>query len=161
MSAGVDEIDPTKTEDKIPTGANGGGDDSADWKFPESPDDTSAQKGKFPWPGGARPKDPYAYQEIPMSGFPKEQSGLLPPKGTAETSFIEGRPLGKTWTFENSQIENANLDLEQQYPEYGKNGKFLNLFVETVKLKTREKKDVVFVKGPRGGKEPLYTDKKQ
>ena len=93
------EFDPTKTDDKDTTGGARGGDDDnqRNWDLPDAPDDPAGKRRRF-WPGGARPKDPYAYQklpdkDIPMSKLPKEKSGLPPPKsgeGTAETSFSEG-----------------------------------------------------------------------
>ena len=74
-----------------------------------------------------------------------ERSGL-PKRGpkTDSTSFIEGKTSGRIWRTENSLIFLANEDLQQQYPQYGKNGKFRDLFVETVKTQSGEKK-VVFV----------------
>ena len=68
----TDVFDPTKTDDKDTTGgARGGGDDDSRV--------TNFQTRKFPWPGGARPKDPYGYQkvpeDIPMSKLSKEKSG--------------------------------------------------------------------------------------
>ena len=66
---------------------------------------------------------------------------------TAETSFIDNK-------LENPQITLANLKLEQMYPEYRKNGRFLNLVVDEDRYI-----DKVVVVGPGGGKTPLFTSK--
>ena len=75
---------------------------------------------------------------------------------TAETSFIEGTPSGRVLDSNSLKIRLANQTLKHEYPQYGKNGLFA-LEVKTVKLKWGEK-DVVFVRGPRGGYEPLFKD---
>ena len=104
-----DEFDPTKTDDRGTTGgASGGGDeDPRNWALPDTPTDTSDKRRSF-WPGGARPKDPYAYQKLPMSEFPKEKSGLprTPNRGprSEETSFTEGG-IPETSTPENTLSE--------------------------------------------------------
>ena len=91
-----------KLLDKVtPGGASGGSDENPqDYKLPGAPDAPAAKRKSFReeiWEKrGAKPKDPYVYQrlsdkdDIPMSEFPKENSGLPPPEGTAETSFIKG-----------------------------------------------------------------------
>ena len=74
--------------------------------------------------------------------------------GTAETSFIEGRPSGsRVWNSDSLKIELANQTLTQKYPEYGKDGKFLTLEVS----KDKKYLGKVVVVGPRGGKTPLFT----
>ena len=97
--AGKGEFDPTEIDDKGTTGGarGSGNDDSRDWRLPDTPTETSDQGRKWWERGGARPKNPYAYQklpeDIPMSKLPKEKSGLPTPnrgEGTAETSFTEG-----------------------------------------------------------------------
>ena len=126
-------------------------------------DDDSTENDPLlkPTPAPQKPADPYAGSHA-MGRLDPEWSGL-PKRGpkTDETSFIEGEPSGRVWTSENSKIYLANLDLQQQYPQYGKNGKFLDLLVETVKTKWGETEEV-FVRGPRKGSKPkrLYTAKK-
>ena len=106
----MEDRDPTDetTTTEIPGGASGGGDENPqDYQLPGGPGGPDAPaepaKRKSLWDEiwkkrGAKPKDPYAYQklpqddkDIPMSEFPKEKSGLPPPKGTAETSFMSGK----------------------------------------------------------------------
>ena len=73
---------------------------------------------------GARPKDPYAYERIPMSRFPSEKDGLpLPKTGerTAETSFTEGL------NYAEAQETLVNEILMSDYPKYGKGGNYINL----------------------------------
>ena len=134
-------VDPAETDPLIPE-TKDKGDDAEDIKL-----NPFEQPGTSSTPGEK-------WEMNPITKPPQEHGSH-----TAKTSFIEGRPLGKPWTSENSKISLANLDLEQQYPEYGKNGKFLDLFVENVKLKSDEK-EIVFVSGLRGGAKPLYTGKK-
>ena len=55
------EEDPATMDDTTTGGASGGGHDPRDNRLPDTPTETSDQRGKFPWPGGARPKNPYAY----------------------------------------------------------------------------------------------------
>ena len=140
------EVD-TKTTDEIPGGASGGTDDNLrDWHLPDVPDDTSAKRRKFRWPGGARPKDP-ADEEIPL--IPKEKGGLPPPKdgdGTTETSFSEGLNYGE------AKILLENQKLMCEYPEYGKSGNVLNLVYKIDDYG----KGTVYVAGPRGGSYLLY-----
>ena len=147
MSGEGGEFDPTTTDDKT-TEVSGGGDDSAqDWQSPEVPDDTSAQRRKFRWPGGARPKG--SHEKIPMSEFPLEKSGSPPPKGgegTADTSFIEGLDYGE------AKILLVNQKLMDEYLRYGKSGNLLNLEYEV----DNKGKGKVFVIGPQGGRYPLF-----
>ena len=74
--------------------------------------------------------DPYNDEPGPSD----EREKLIPKDGKkgkgkgkrskyAETSFTDN-------TLENPQITFVNLKLEQMYPEYGKNGRFLNLVVD-------------------------------
>ena len=73
--------------------------------LPGGPTD-SPEEQRRRWPGGARRKNPYAYkplphddEDIPMSKRPDEKNGLpSTSKGTEETSFIEGTPLGRIMT---------------------------------------------------------------
>ena len=83
----VDEIDPTKTDDKDTTGGARRGDDDniRDWAPLDSPTQTFDQRRKWWERGGAKPKDPYAYQKLPMSelrithskGRAKDQGNLF------------------------------------------------------------------------------------
>ena len=149
--------DTTKDDTGAAGGARGGGDDDTqDWTFPggqtEAPD---AQRRR--WTGGARPKTKGPYTQlsqhdndnIPMTPYPsKEQSGLpSTSKGTAETSFIEGMPEGHVRDAASLKIETANQMLEQQYPNYGKDGNLLILKVVAGK---------VLVAGPKGGGTNFY-----
>ena len=85
-----------------------------------------------------------------MPRFDPKQSGL-PTHGpdTAETFFIEGTPSGRVWSSDTLKIIVANETLKQEYPNYGKNGKFLTLVV---------KKGKVFLVGPKGGETRLFMD---
>ena len=135
---GVPEVDPTKTETS--GGARGGSDeDPRNWALPDTHPETSDRRRKWR-PGGARPKDPYAYQklpdeDIPMSKLPKEKSGLPPPmggEGTEETSF-------GGLDYSSSRIVLANQKLENDYPKYKDNIERLNL--EYIVNKKRERKN--------------------
>ena len=94
--ADIPDYDPTKDDTGAAGGARGGGDDDAqDYNLPGGPTD-SPEEQRRRWPGGARRKNPYAYQklphddkDIPMSEFPKEKNRLPKQKGTAETSFTD------------------------------------------------------------------------
>ena len=149
------EIDPTKTEDKTTEtsgGARGGGDDDPrDLRVPDSPTQTSDDPRRKWWErGGARPKDPYAYQKLPMSELPKEKSRLSPPKGgpkIKETSFIEGTPSGRVLNSDSLRIQITNETLKTDYPLYGKDGKLLTLEVKEGKA---------LVVGPQVGRYPLF-----
>ena len=69
-----------------------------------------------------------------------------PPKRgprTAETSFIEGGVDSDTL-----KVRLANKTIIQEYPQYGKEGKFLTLKVS---------KGEVFVVGPKGGETRLFN----
>ena len=114
--SGEGEYDVTTTEDKTTGGASGGGDDDPrDSRLPDAPTDTCDQRRRFWERTGARPKDPYAYEKVPMS----EHSGLPPPKGgpkTAETSFIEGDPSGRVRTADSMLKELANQLIKEEHP---------------------------------------------
>ena len=57
------DIDPTKPEEQgAAGGAPGGGDDPRDWSLPGDPSNPDEQRRR--WPGGARPKDPYRYENF-------------------------------------------------------------------------------------------------
>ena len=47
----------------------------------------------------------------------------------ADTSFIEGTPSGRIMTSEALRIQTANETLQQEYPNYGKDGKVLTLAI--------------------------------
>ena len=137
-------------------GASGGGDDDTqDWNLPGGPIEAPDARRRR-WPGGARPKTKGPYEQlpqddkdIPMTTYPpKEQSGLpSTSKGTAETSYIEGMPEGRVKDPASLKIELANHTLQEKYPNYGKEGKFL-----TLKVVNGE----VLVAGPKGGGTNLY-----
>ena len=103
---------------------------------------------------GAKPKKPFAYQKlpqddknIPMSEFPKEKNGLPNPKGTTETSFIDGIPSGRVKNMDSLNMELAHETIQAQYSQYGKDGNILTLEVKDGK---------VFSFGPRGGMTILF-----
>ena len=137
------DIDPTKDDTGAAGGARGGGDDDAqDLNLPGGPAEAPDARRRL-WPGGARPKTkgPYAQlsqhdKDIPMTTYPsKEQSGLpSTSKGTADTSFIEGMPEGHVQDPASLKIQAANQMLEQQYPNYGKDGNLLILKVVNGKV---------------------------
>ena len=129
------DTDPTKDDTGAAAGgASGGGDDDAqDFTLPGGPTEApDARRSR--WPGGARPKTKGPYVQvpqddkgIPMTTYPpKEQSGLpYTLKGTAETSFIERMPEGRVRDVASLKIELANQRIQEQHPNYGKDGKFL------------------------------------
>ena len=83
-----------------------------------------------------------------MSTFPTEKKGLpSTSKGTAETSFIEGNPSGRVRTAGSMKMELAHQKIQEQYPQYGKDGKRLTLEVQDGK---------VVVVGSRGGSTNLF-----
>ena len=147
--------DTTKDDTGAARGASGGGDDDTqDFTLPGGPTE-APDKRRSRWPGGARPKTKGFYEQlpqhdkdIPMTRFPKEQSGLpSTSKGTAETSFIEGMPEGRVQDPDSLKIKLGHQMLEQQYPNYGKDGKLFTLKVVAGK---------VGVVGPQGGFTHLY-----
>ena len=156
MMADIPDYDPTKDDTGAAGGARGGGDDDAqDLSFPGVPTDPPDEQRRRRWPGGARPKTKGSYEQLPqddkdtpMTTFPKKQSGLpSTSNGTAETSFIEGMPEGRVQDPASLKIALANERLEQQYPNYGKDGKLLTLKVVAGK---------VGVVGPQLGFTNLY-----
>ena len=76
-------------------------------------------------------------EEIPMT---KMNRGQEKGSKTAETFFTESDSLEK------SRITMANLQLQETFSEYGKNGKALSLVVDKGRFR-----DKVIVVGPRGG----------
>ena len=87
-----------------------------------------------------------------MSTFPTEKKGLpSTSKGTAETSFIEGKPSGRVRTTDSMKMELAHQMIAKEYLEYGKDGKLLTLEVQNGK---------VVVSGPKGGSTNLFKAKK-
>ena len=141
------EFDP-KTVDVKTTGASGGNDGIP--TLPELPADSSKPDRKFRWSGGARPKGPYKYERIPMSELPPEEGGLPPTKSgqkTTETSFIEGLPSGRVLKPHSLKIQTVHVTLEQEYQNYGKDGKLLTPEVKNGK---------VVVIGPKGGLTNLF-----
>ena len=147
--------DTTKDDTGTARGASGGGDDDTqDLSLPGRPTE-APDKRRSQWPGGARPKTKGSYEQlpqhdkdIPMTRFPKEQSGLpSTSKGTAETTFIEGMPKGRVRDAASLKIELANQMIQKQHPNYGKDGKFLTLKVVVGK---------VGVVGPQGGFTHIY-----
>ena len=125
---GEGEYDPNSKDMGAAEGAKGGGDENPkDYQLPGAPDapaDSAAKRKRF-WQdiweiGGAKPKDPYAYQklsdkDIPMPEFPKEKNGLPPQKGgegTEKTSFIEGEPSGRVLTAKDM----ATMEVEKDFP---------------------------------------------
>ena len=150
MMADIPDIDPTKDDTGAAGGAREGGDDDAqDWNLPGGPTEAPDERRRR-WPGGARPKTKGPYEQlpqhekdIPMTRFPKEQIGLPSTlKGTAETSFIEGMPEGRVRDADSLKIKLVHQRIQEQYPEYGKEGRVFTLQVVDGK--------VLFV-GPRGG----------
>ena len=154
------EIDPTTTTDRDGAGAEGGamgGDSAGDSTLPpplqpQEPGPTDPTDGRRRlWPGGARPKTKGSYQRVPpnepdtttVTTFSKEKSGgPSTSKGTAETSFIEGQPKRRVKNLDSLKIELTHQRIQEQYPEYGKEGRVFTLKVEDGK--------VLFV-GPKGG----------
>ena len=138
---GGGEFDPT-TENENPTGAS--------WKDDDNADENTSFMRKKPSEPGARPKNPYSYERINMSKFPSEKDGLPRTKRgprTTETSFIEGLPSGRVLNPDSLKLELAHQRIEQNYPQYGKDGKRITLVIEDGK---------VLVVGPRGGRLPLF-----
>ena len=158
MMADIPEVDPTKDDTGAAGGASGGGDDDTqDWNLPGWPTEAPDERRRR-WPGGARPKTKGPYtklpqheKDIPMTRFPKEQSGLpSTSKGTAETSFIERMPEGRVRDADSLKVELVHQRIQEQYPEYGKDGRVFNLKVVDGK--------VLFVR-PRGGlTDPFLAD---
>ena len=95
--ADIPEYDPTKDDMGADGGARGGDDENPqDYNLPGGPTDSPDERRRWWEKGGARPKDPYAYQklphddkDIPLSEFPQDKSGLPKQKGRAETSFTD------------------------------------------------------------------------
>ena len=96
--ADIPEYDPTKDDTGAAEGVAGGGDDDTqDWSLPGGPTDSPDEQRRKWYQRGARPKNPWAYEpiphddgdDIPMSEFPKEKSGLPKQKGRAETSLTD------------------------------------------------------------------------
>ena len=145
------DIDPTKDDTGAAGGASGGGDDDTqDWNLPGGPTEAPDKRRKL-WPGGARPKTkgPYGQlpqhdKDIPMKTYPSKEGSGLPStsKGTAETSFIEGMPEGRVRDPDSLKMELTHQRIQEQYPEYGKEGRVFTLKVVDGK--------VLFV-GPKGG----------
>ena len=82
-----------------------------------------------------------------MSEFPKEKNGLPNPKGTTETSFIDGIPSGRVKNMDSLNMELAHETIQAQYSQYGKDGNILTLEVKDGKG---------FSFGPRGGMTILF-----
>ena len=76
-----------------------------------------------------------------------EKNGLPNLKGTAETSFIEGMPSGRVKNMDSLKMELAHQTIQEQYPQYGKDGNLLTLEVVDGK---------VVVVGPKGGLTRLF-----
>ena len=82
--------------------------------------------------------NPYPPPEEPQPGPPGEQIDMStmnrppPERGshTAGKSFIEGTPSERVWSSDTLKIKTANEILQQDYPYYGKDGKFLTLKVK-------------------------------
>ena len=148
----IPEYDLTKDDTGAAGGASGGGDDDAqDWELPDGPAE-APDKRRRRWPGGARPKYPYERvpqhdKDTPMSTFPKEKSGLPTQKGTAETSFSAGMPSERVKNMDSLKMELAYQRIQEQYPQYGKDGNLLTLEVVDGK---------VFVVGPKGSRTNLF-----
>ena len=85
-------------------------------------------------------------EKIPLTTMNREKEKG---SGIAETSFIEGNI--PRMNPDNVKLKIANLTLEQKYPEYGKDGKYLILQVSKDKYP-----DKVVVIGPSGGQTPLF-----
>ena len=90
--------DPTGDDMGAAGGATRGGDENPqDSNFPGRPTDSPEEQRRDWQKEGARPKNPWEYQpiphddkdDIPMSEFPEEKSGLPKQKGSAETSFTD------------------------------------------------------------------------
>ena len=62
-----------------------------------------------------------------MSELPKEKSGLPPPKGTAETSLIEGEPSGRVMTAKDM----ATMEVEKDFPKMADHSKVEVRYRET------------------------------
>ena len=113
----------------------------------EDNDDDGEDRKTNPFPPGSS-STPYG-EQMEMrttTNLPRERG-----PHTSETSFIEGTPLGRVLSPNSLKIRLAHMAIEQEYPEYGKNGKLLTLIVKIV-----DKKRVVFVVGPKGGNTPLF-----
>ena len=151
--ADIPDYDPTKDDTGTDGGATeGGDDDTQDWSLPGGPTDSPDEQRRR-WPGGARRKNPYAYQrlphddkDIPMTEFPKEKNGLPKQKGTVETSFTEGLD------YDTARVLLENGKLEYDFPKYKDS-------IERLTLEYRVDKNGkgrIWVKGPDKGWYPLY-----
>ena len=166
--ADIPDIDPTKPEDQgAAGGATGDGDENPqDYNLPGGPTERRWERG------GARPKNPYAYQKLPeddkdihMSEFPKEKSGLPNPKCTAETSFTtaDGElDYAAVRTFLEKEIPDKNmarLEVEKDFPNLDRNQ--LDLRYHTIKRQGTTIRAIIEVKIKNKDKwYPLYTKSK-
>ena len=109
--------------------------------IPHTDDDDDDDTPQNPLPTGA--DTPEGSESHPMTSMSRP-----PERGPhhADTSFIEGTPSGRIMTSDNMRIETANETLQQEYPNYGKDGKVLTLAIS----KGRYRNQVVVV-GPRRG----------
>ena len=128
---GID-IDPTDEDPLIPDT----GDDDDDADTPQDPLPTGASTSEQ---GG---------ESHPMTSMSRP-----PERGPhqAETSFIEGTPSGRIMTSDNMRIQTANELIQQEYPNYGKDGKVLTLRISEGRYRNQ-----VVVVGPKGGETPLF-----
>ena len=72
---------------------------------------------------------------------------------TANTSFIEGTPSGRIMASEELRIRTGNELLQQEYPDYGKDGDFLILKIPKAGERNAGKLVVV---GPQKGETLLF-----
>ena len=159
------EFDPTIDTNRDGAGAGAGamgGDSAGDSTLPPplQQEHTEEPGRRSRWPGGARPKTkgPYTqlsqHEDIPMKTFPPKEGNGLPStsKRTAETPFIEGMPEGHVKDPDSLKRELTHQRIQEQYPNYGKDGKLLTLKVVDGK---------VLVVGPREGLyKPYLADNK-
>ena len=164
--ADIPEYDPTKDDTGAAGGARGGGDDDAqDWELPGGP--TEAPDERRRWrKEGARPKYQKVPQDIPMSEFPKEKSGLPKQKGAAETSFTdtEGNlDYAAAREFLAKGIPNkdniALLEVEKAFPNLDKDQ--LDLQYKVITRQGTKVRAILEVKMKHKDKwYPLYTEKR-
>ena len=116
--------------------------------IPHTDDDDDADTPANPFPTEGTSTSEQGDERYPMTTMNRTSE-----RGShhADTSFIEGTPSGRIMTSETLRIQVANETLQQEYPNYGKDGKVLTLAIS----KGRYRNQVVVV-GPKGGETPLF-----
>ena len=162
----IPEYDPTKDDMGATGGARGGGDDNPqDYNVPGEPTETPDERRRWWGKKGVRPKYQKDPQDIPLSEFPKEKSGLPKQKGSAETSFTdtEGNlDYAAEREFLEKEIPNKNnialLEVEKAFPNLDKDQ--LDLQYKVITIQETKVRAIPEVKMKHKDKwHPLYTKK--